>query len=166
MTTALAKPVAPAELSSHMPEWLSAFVEWIKPYTGWIAAISIMTFVGTLVLIPVLVVRMPADYFVRPRRESTFAKSHPVVRIVFLVLKNMLGAALVLMGLVLSLPLVFGQGVLTILIGISLLDLPGKRKLELAIVRRNPVRKSMDWMRSRAGRPPLELPPKSVEHAA
>ena len=56
----------------------AAFIEWIKPYTGWLAAVSIVTFVGTLVLIPILVVRMPADYFVRPRRESTFAKSHPV----------------------------------------------------------------------------------------
>ena len=88
------------------------------------------------------------------------------VRSVFLVLKNLLGGALVLIGLVLSLPLVFGQGVLTMLIGISLLDLPGKRKLELSIVRREPVRKSMDWMRRRAGRPPLELPPKSAPHAA
>jgi hypothetical protein len=86
--------------------------------------------------------------------------------VTFLVLKNVLGAALVLVGLILSLPLVFGQGVLTMLIGISLLDLPGKRKMELSIVRREPVRKSMDWMRQRAGRPPLQLPPKSAEHAA
>ncbi|MBL8850214.1 MAG: hypothetical protein JNG89_11045 [Planctomycetaceae bacterium] len=87
------------------------------------------------------------------------AKSHPVVRLMFLILKNGLGVVLVLVGLVLSLPFVFGQGVLTILIGVSLLDLPGKRRLELAIIRREAVHKSINWIRKKAGRPPLTMPP-------
>ncbi|MFO1091837.1 MAG: hypothetical protein U0992_00790 [Planctomycetaceae bacterium] len=140
--------------------------EWIGSHKGLFAAVSVLTFVGTLVLIPILVVRIPADYFVHTRRESAFAKSHPIVRITFLILKNGLGVVLLLAGLVMSLPLVVGQGVLTMLIGISLLDVPGKRRLELAIIRREPVHRSMNWIRHKAGRPPLELPPKSPTHAA
>lgn len=139
--------------------------EWIGAHKGLFVAVSVLTFVGTLVLMPILVIRIPADYFVHPRRESAFAESHPVVRIGFLVVKNGLGVLLLLAGIVMTLPFVFGQGVLTMLIGISLLDLPGKRRLEVAIVRREPVHKSLNWIRRKAGRPPLQVPPKSEPHA-
>ena len=73
-------------------------------------------------------------------------------------------AALLLLGLVML--LTPGQGVLSILVGISLLDIPGKRRLELSIIRREPVHNSMNWIRAKAGRPPLLLPPKLQTHAA
>lgn len=139
--------------------------DWIGAHKGLFVGVSVLTFVGTLLLMPILVVRIPADYFVQSRRETAFAKSHPVVRMTFLILKNGLGVVLLLVGLVLSLPFVFGQGVLTMLVGISLLDLPGKRRLELAIIRREPVHKSLNWIRHKAGRPPLQLPAKSHSHA-
>ena len=66
-------------------------------------------------------------------------------------LKNAFGVVLVLMGLAM-------QGVLTLLIGISLLDFPGKRKLEKKIVRIPTVHKTMDAIRRHAVQPPLVLP--------
>jgi hypothetical protein len=50
-----------------------------------------------------------------------------------------------------------GQGVLTILAGITLLNYPGKRRLELWLVRRPAIHRAIDWIRRRAGRAPLEL---------
>jgi len=58
-------------------------------------------------------------------------------------------------------PLVPGQGILTILIGLSLLDFPGKRNLELKLIRLRTVRKAINWIRARAQQPPLELPPRN-----
>ena len=83
----------------------------------WIAALSELVFIGTLIAIPVIVWRMPADYFVRrnPAPEIWGAR-HSVVRSILLVLKNLVGVLLVIAGIVLSLPLVPGQGILTILI--------------------------------------------------
>jgi hypothetical protein len=52
-----------------------------------------------------------------------------------------------------------GQGILTLLIGISLLDFPGKRQLEKRIARERHVLKAINWIRAKAGRPPLEVPP-------
>jgi hypothetical protein len=49
-----------------------------------------------------------------------------------------------------------GQGILTILIGVMLLDFPGKRRWELWLIRRRGVRHSIDWIRQRAARPPLD----------
>jgi hypothetical protein len=51
-----------------------------------------------------------------------------------------------------------GQGILTILIGISLLEFPGKRRLELAIVKRSSIRRAIDRIRQRSGTEPLNLP--------
>jgi hypothetical protein len=69
---------------------------------------------------------------------------------------NLLGGALVILGIALSVP---GQGVLTILAGLILMDFPGKRRLLLAVLRRGTVRAVVDRLRARSGRPPLEIPP-------
>ena len=76
-----------------------------------------------------------------------------------IVVRNVVGAALLLAGVVMLADA--GSGVLCILVGISLLDIPGKRQLETAIVQREPVHKSIDWIRRKAGRPPLKLPPRA-----
>jgi hypothetical protein len=74
-----------------------------------------------------------------------------------LVAKNIVGVLLVLTGVVMSLPGVPGPGVLTILLGIMLLDFPGKRGLELKLVRRQQVRRALDGVRKRFHQPPLQL---------
>ncbi len=136
---------------------------WITAHKGLILALSIASFFATLVVMVVLIVRMPEDYFLHPRVQP-WQRSHPVLRITLIVVRNLLGAALLLAGLVML--VTPGQGVLSILVGISLLDIPGKRRLELSIIRRDPVHKSMNWIRAQAGRPPLQLPLKTRSHAA
>lgn len=123
----------------------------------WIGGASLLTFLVTLALLPLLIVRMRADYFIeRERHESAVQRVHPVVRMLAQVAKNVLGTIFVLAGIaMLALP---GQGLLTILIGVTLLDFPGKRGLELRIVRRRPVLGAINWMRARAGKPPLIIP--------
>jgi hypothetical protein len=115
-----------------------------------------MLIVGALVA-PILIVRMPADYFVRSpagEREPRAGMTRTVVR----VLKNVLGVLLVLAGLaMLVLP---GQGILTLLIGISLLNFPGKRRFQQRLLSIHAVERVVQAIRHRAGRPPLELEPR------
>jgi len=67
--------------------------------------------------------------------------------------KNALGYILVVAGIImLVLP---GQGIFTILIGIMLLNFPGKYQLERWLATRGPVLRSINWLRQRAGRAPL-----------
>jgi archaellum biogenesis protein FlaJ (TadC family) len=132
--------------------------EWTQSHAGLIFAVSVGMFVASLVAMVVLIIRMPEDYFLH-KRERPWKQSHPALRIALIVVRNIVGAALLLIGLIML--LTPGQGVLCILIGISLLDIPGKRKLETKIVQREPVHKSIDWIRSKAGRPPLKLPPRT-----
>ncbi len=120
----------------------------------WLAVGSVASFLGTLILVPLLVVRIPEDYFSHARRRHPpWANRHPVIRGILLVLKNLLGVIFVLAGiLMLVLP---GQGLLTILIGIILLDFPGKFRLERWLISHQPILKSINWLRVRAKRRPL-----------
>lgn len=131
--------------------------DWMQEHTGLIFGLSVGMFVASLVVMVVLIVRMPEDCFLR-KHERPWKQSHPALRIAVLVVRNVIGAALLLAGIImLAMP---GQGVLCILVGISLMSIPGKRKLETAIVRREPVHKSLNWIRKKAGKSPLKVPPK------
>jgi len=144
---------------------IASLLAWIDQHqhlAWWSAGISVVAFFGTLIAIPVLVARMPANYFMeREPSPDSWRSRHGAVRVSLRVLKDLLGALLVLAGIVLAMPLVPGQGILTILIGLSLIDFPGKRNLELKLIRLRTVRKAIDWIRARARQPPLELPPRN-----
>ena len=139
---------------------LSQTLDWIAAHpfvTGGVLVVSLALALIYGAVIYVAIGRMSPDYFVRDENSSsTWRQRYPLLGVVVLVLKNVFGVVLVLMGIaLLFLP---GQGVLTLLIGIGLLDFPGKRKLEKKIVRTPTVHKTMDAIRRRAGQPPLVLP--------
>ncbi|MEZ6183829.1 MAG: PGPGW domain-containing protein [Planctomycetota bacterium] len=131
---------------------------WIESHETALAVVGISSavlFVGSLIALPFVVARLPQDFFLREGR-GPFQGTHPTLRVVLRVLKNLLGVVLTLAGVaMLVLP---GQGLLTILVGLGLVDFPGKRALELKIARQRQVRSTIQWVRERMGRPPLELP--------
>ena len=126
------------------------------------AGVSIITFVATLLIVPWVLVRLPSDYFVRDTRiPLALPKRHPSIRITLLVLKNLLGAVLLLGGIaMLVLP---GQGLLTMLLGLSLLDFPGKFWLERKMIQRRAVHRSVNWIRRKGGREPMIVPDRDPE---
>jgi len=135
-------------------------IEWFRSHpviTGWMFALSLALFVGSLLAMPILIARLRADYFVsRLPPAQSWRRRHALTRVSLLLMKNLLGLILFAAGIaMLVLP---GQGIITILVGVSLLDFPGKRRLELAIVRLRHVRRAIAWIRQRAKRPPLILP--------
>ena len=71
------------------------------------------------------------------------------------ILKNLLGVFLILVGIVLSLPGVPGQGLLTILLGLIMLDIPGKRPLEAKIIQRPAILSAINNLRAKYNKPPL-----------
>ncbi len=123
-----------------------------------LAALSIALMAASVTLPAWALVRLPADYFVAPKPPLPLAGRPWLVRFVVYLARNLAGLALIGMGVVLSLPGVPGQGLLTILLGVLLVDVPGKRRAERAIVSIPAVRRSIDRLRGRFGRAPLELP--------
>lgn len=132
-------------------------IEWIKDYETvfWcISAISIVTSILTLILIPWLIVRIPNDYFSdRKRIRKLWADHHPLIRAFLIAAKNLFGYFLIVSGIIiLFLP---GQGMLTILLGIILIDIPGKYRFERWIVERPRILRLINWIRIHAKRDPL-----------
>ncbi len=126
-----------------------------RPLIYWLAGGSVVMLVLGALFAPAVIARIPADYFVRETRAET--RSWHILRIVTRIAKNLLGMLLLVAGiLMLVLP---GQGVLTIFAALMLLEFPGKRRLELGIIRQRIVLKAVQWLRQRAGRDPLEMPP-------
>jgi hypothetical protein len=115
-----------------------------------------LTFVVSLGAVAAVVLRLPADYF-REGYVSPLAERRPVVRWAGVIIKNVVGALLVVIGLLLSLPGIPGQGLLTILIGVMLLNFPGKRRIERRLVSRPPVLATVNALRARFGKSPLRF---------
>jgi hypothetical protein len=112
---------------------------------GFVVA-SVAMFVATLLAVPLYFTRISDDHFVRH-------EDHPLAKRIAL---NAIGALLVLLGIaMLVLP---GQGLLTVIVGLTLLDLPFKKKLLRKLLMNPKVKHALDAMRSRAGRGPL-IPP-------
>ena len=132
--------------------------EWIalnETALWWLAALSAASFVGTIALVPFLVIRIPEDYFAATRRHrwEPWAHQHPVIRWSLLITKNIAGYFFITLGIaMLVLP---GQGTLTIIIGIMFINFPGKYRLERWIVTRGPVLHTINRLRRRAGHAPL-----------
>ena len=135
----------------NMQQWIS-----IDILVG-LTIVSIIGFVGSLIAIPFIMIRLPHDYFDVRVPRHWMKDHHPVLRIIGLLVKNMLGTVFVLAGfMMLFLP---GQGLLTMLIGISFLDFPKKRNLEAKIVGHPRILNGINSMRRKFNKPPLVLSP-------
>ena len=132
-----------------------AFITWQNVLVG--VALFLVTFTISLAIVSFIMVKIPSDYFQKDRPRELFAGKHPIVRFLGILGKNLLGLLLVALGVVMSLPGVPGQGILTILLGIMLLDFPGKRELEYRIVSQPRVRNAIDKLRHKFGKDSLVL---------
>ncbi len=118
---------------------------------------SVIGFIGSLIAIPLILVRLPADYFDTRIPRHWMKDHHPLLRLLGLVVKNVVGVVFVLVGFaMIFLP---GQGLLTMLIGVSLMDFPRKRELEAKMVGQPTLLGIINTMRHKFDKPPLTLAP-------
>lgn len=118
---------------------------------------SVLIFILSLVSVPWLVARIPEDYFLSPKPYVYYHEfRHPVIRILILIVKNVVGMVLLLSGI--SMLILPGQGILTIMMGLVLLNFPGKRRFERWLIRKQSISRALNWLRRRAGHAPLLEP--------
>lgn len=123
----------------------------------WFAVTSLVTFVVSGVALPWLLTQLPADYFIETDRAVRPPwPRHRALYWAWRLLKNLLGVILLLAGFVML--FTPGQGILTILAGLWLMDLPGKRHCERHLIGQPKVLASINWIRRKAGRPQLQVP--------
>jgi hypothetical protein len=142
-----------------MPEWLA---NWLPDgWTAWhLAALSVGLAVS-MAAVSVFVVgyalaRLPADYFVNPDAQLPIDR-HPVLKVLIVLVRNAIGYVLIVLGVLLSLPGVPGQGLLTILMGVMLIDFPGKHRFQRWLVTRRMILGTVNRLRAKSGQPPFQL---------
>ena len=138
---------------------IEAILNWFEVNGQWLSVLaigSVFSFMATLVAIPVIVVHIPENYFLHEKRRPYHRQNAlPGIKLLLAIIKKIFGIVFVLAGIaMLVLP---GQGLLTILIGLMLVNFPGKYGLERRLMRQKNVLRSVNWMRARANRPPLRL---------
>jgi hypothetical protein len=133
--------------------------DWIQEHEAilWTLGVaSIVVFIGSLLAMPEIIVRIPVDYFAHEQRPpSRWSKEHKAIRAAVRIGRNVMGVLFVAAGIaMLVLP---GQGLLTILVGVLLIDFPHKYRFEQWLLRRRWVSRPVNWLRERRGREPLKV---------
>lgn len=139
-----------------MVEWISA---WWQALTWTTITVSVglfvLSFCLSIIIVAIVIVKIPANYFSSHYRRDFLPNSGWFTRWGVTIIKNLVGAVLVLAGIVMLIGP--GQGILTILIGLVMMDIPGKRPLEARIIKRPAVLSAVNNLRARWGKPPLEV---------
>ena len=133
--------------------WESLTLNEVLLFAGLFAA----SFAFSFIVLAVVMVKIPENYFSSHYQQNFMPNNSFLVRWGAVILKNLLGVFLVGLGIILSLPGVPGQGLLTILLGLIMLDIPGKRPLEARIIKRPAIRAAINKLRARFNKPPLVL---------
>ena len=132
------------------------FANWQQPLL-WASGLSLLALVASIVGIPWVITRLPQDYFVREERvEWNATPTNPILGVLIATLKNLLGLLLVVLGI--AMLLTPGQGLLTLLIGLLLMNFPGKYRLERWLISRPGVMRGMNWLRRRRQKMPFDVP--------
>lgn len=141
-------------------EVVGAVFAWFGAHPEVVAAIAVGSVVVAFISVAMVVVaitKMSPDYFVATRpADASWRRRHPALRIILLALKSILGFVLLVTGI--AMLVTPGQGLLTILIGLGLMEFPGKRNLERRIVREPHVLNAINWIRNKHNQPPLIVP--------
>lgn len=146
------------KLFYRLVEWLTGIVTaltWREVLFG--VAMFFITFTANLIVVSFILVKLPPTYFQASHSRAFWTERHRFVRWSGLIMKNLVGVVMIILGLLMSLPGVPGQGLLTILLGLIMLDIPGKRPLETRLIRRPQVLNAINRLRAKFDKPPLIL---------
>ncbi len=118
-----------------------------------IGIVSAILFIVSLLAIPFLVAKIPVDYFDENRVDWN---PQPTIKTRLIkVLKNIVGIIVLIAGVIML--VTPGQGLLSILLGIVLIDFPNKRHWERRIISNDKVLSTLNWLREKRGAPPFKL---------
>lgn len=140
-----------------MIESIIAFQEEHQAILGIVAGLSVFMFIASILSLPYLVSLIPDDYFQHPEPYRLYHQyKHPVIRLVIILAKNILGWLLIVAGIImLVLP---GQGLLTLVLGLMLINFPGKRAVECKLVSNKKILRAINWLRAKRDKSPLLVP--------
>jgi len=128
-----------------------------------LTVINVIIFVGAfifsvllnIVVIAIVFIKIPANYFSPHYQEDFLPDASWHTRWGAFFLKNLAGVIMIVIGVIqLVGP---GQGILSILTGIILLDIPGKRPIEAKLIGRPAILAAANKLRAKYKKEPLVM---------
>ncbi len=144
------------DLFSRIWEWLIRFWESVTwGDIAWTIVFSLVTIIVSYVLIVIGIIKIPANYFSSTYVREINHDKHFSLRWATFIVKNLIGFLMIIAGTV----MIFtpGPGVPTILLGLIMMDIPGKRPLEARIINRPNILTTVNDLRARYNKPPLVM---------
>jgi ABC-type transport system involved in multi-copper enzyme maturation permease subunit len=117
----------------------------------WLGIISLITFIASIVLIPLVIKRMPVDYFTNVAYHTIDVSS--VYKLTMFLIKNMIGLVLIIAGIIML--ITPGQGIISIIIGLFLMQFKYKYKLEQKLIANDMTFKGLNWIRKKSNQKPF-----------
>ena len=142
------------DLFSRIWEWIIRFWETVTwGDIAWTALFTVVAMIASYGLIVIGMIKIPADYFSSSYVKKIDTDNHFSVRWAAFIIKNTIGFLLVIAGII----MIFtpGPGVPTILLGLIMMDVPGKRPLEAKLIQRPMVLSAVNELRAKYNKPPL-----------
>jgi len=141
-------------------EWFDSLSDWAAANSTalwWLFAVTLAFLLLTPLVAGWFIIQLPTDYFAKEQRRPLASwDEYPAVRWVMLIAKNLLGALILIAGVAMLIGP--GQGLLAIVVGLMLVDFPGKFRLQKSLVTRSRIWQSINWLRKRAHKPELKRP--------
>ena len=149
--------------SQYFMEWFEEIWQWLVQFWQsltwgkivWGLALTVISIIASYGLIVVGMIKIPADYFSSSYVKKVNPDQHFSLRWSATIIKNIVGIILIVAGII----MIFtpGPGVPTILLGLIMMDIPGKRPLEAKLIQRPMVLSAVNELRSKYNKPPLMM---------
>lgn len=125
-------------------DWISDNYRLIQ----WIGIASVLLFFLSLFILRCVIVQLPDDYFLNDSSVLN-KRSGNLIDLVLRVAKNLFGFLLIICGIILL--FIPGQGLVTIVLGAWIMDLPWIIKIKRKFVYSRLVKRTLNWIRSKNG---------------
>ena len=135
-------------------DWLNSLWEsltWQRVVGG--TLLFVISFFVSILIVAIVMVKIPANYFSSHYQADFMPNASWFTHWGVVIVKNVIGALLVIAGIIMLIGP--GQGILTILIGLIMMDIPGKRPLEARLISRPAILAAANNLRARYGKEPL-----------
>lgn len=131
-------------------------LEWDPVMLLVMGAVSVLGMALVVAATHLVVRQMPIDYFRNRNAEIGHAGGSKAGRTAKEIGRNVAGVLLFIAGIVMM--LTPGPGVLALLLGLILVDFPGRRRLLTRIAKGRKMREKLNGMRRRVHREPFDFP--------
>ena len=121
-------------------------------YFFWVGLVFIGVSDASLLLTPFLLGKIPQEYFIHTNQHKVEIKH--LGHLIIVVIRTLIGFVLLIAGIIML--VTPGQGIVSIFLGLFLMEFPGKRRLELKLINHEPTFKALNWLRGKANKDPFD----------